>query len=101
MTLTLARSNLAGSSGIRSARRRDPALLRCGHINPRVARRHEGYLLQDADLLRAPRSSKTHRRRLAPIFFLWLAGNADGSTREGMGFRAEPTVLAAPNTEVL
>ena len=51
--------------------------------------------------MRAPRSSKTHRRRLAPIFFLWLAGNADGSTREGMGFRAEPTVLAAPNTEVL
>ena len=98
MTLTRARSNLAGSSGIRSARRRDPALLRCGHINPRVARRHEGYLLQDADLLRAPRSSKTHRRRLAPIS---SAGDADGSTREGMGFRAEPTVLAAPNTEVL
>jgi hypothetical protein len=32
---------------------------------------------------------------------VWQGGDADGSTWEGMGFHAEPSVPMAPNTHVL
>ena len=59
-------------------------------------------MLQNADIV--AEGAATIKDPAEPIgsnVFVWQGGNAKGSTWEGMGFHADPTVPTAPNTNVL
>ena len=60
------------------------------------------YVLQNADIV--AEGAATIKDPAEPIgsnVFVWQGGDAKGSTWEGMGFHADPTVPTAPNTNVL
>jgi hypothetical protein len=60
------------------------------------------YVLQNADIV--AEGAATIKDPTVPIgsnVFVWQGGDAKGSTWDGMGFHADPTVPMAPNTNVL
>ena len=60
------------------------------------------YVLQNADII--AEGAATIKDPTEPIgsnVFVWQGGDAKGSTWDGMGFHADPTVPMAPNTNVL
>ena len=60
------------------------------------------YVLQNADIV--AEGAATIKDPTEPIgsnVFVWQGGDAKGSTWEGMGFHADPSVPTAPNTDVL
>lgn len=60
------------------------------------------YVLQNADLVaQGAAIIKDPSEPIGSNVFVWQGGDARGSTWEGMGFHADPSVPTAPNTDVL
>ena len=60
------------------------------------------YVLQNADIVAEGAATiKDPARPIGSNVFVWQGGDAKGSTWDGMGFHADPTVPMAPNTNVL
>lgn len=60
------------------------------------------YVLQNADLIgEGAAIIKDPSEPIGSNVFVWQGGDAQGSTWQGMGFHADPSVPTAPNTDVL
>jgi len=60
------------------------------------------YVLQNADIVAEGAATiKDPARPIGSNVFVWQGGDAKGSTWDGMGFHADPTVPMTPNTNVL